>query len=331
MREEGSIFMQANEFYGGQAVIEGVMMRGTDRIATAVRRDDGEIIVDRKKLATWGSRYPFLRWPFVRGSVALVESLMIGMQSLSFSANVFAEDEDVKLSTRDMVGAILLAVAMTVVFFIALPAGIIMWVQKSIPYAIALNLVEGLIKISFFATYLAAIAFLPDIKRVFEYHGAEHKVINAFEHGEELEVESVRPYSVVHARCGTNFLFIVLFVSVFVFSFFGRPPFVWRVLLHLAILPVVAGLSYEVLRGAARPHPFFLIRWLARPGMWMQALTTREPDDRQIEVAIKALSEVLPSDPHTVIPFERPQHSGGNGGAGATSGGNGVQPEDGDK
>lgn len=325
--------MQANEFYGGQAVIEGVMMRGTDRIATAVRRDDGEIVVDRKKLATWGSRYPFLRWPFVRGSVALVESLLIGMQSLSFSANVFAEDEDVKLSTRDMVGAILLAVAMTVVFFIALPAGIIMWLQKSIPVTFVLNLVEGLIKVSFFIVYLVAISFLPDIRRVFEYHGAEHKVINAFEHGEELKVEAIRPYSVVHTRCGTNFLFIVLLVSVFVFSFFGRPPFIWRVLIHLAILPVVAGLSYEIIRSAARPKAFFLVRWLARPGMWMQALTTREPDDRQIEVAIRALSEVLPTESATVVPFPGPRVNGGCHATGATSTADaaGTADEDGEK
>ncbi|MBE3574447.1 MAG: DUF1385 domain-containing protein [Firmicutes bacterium] len=288
--------VQRIENYGGQAVIEGVMMRGREVMATAVRRDDDQIVVDRRPVAPWSKRYPVLAWPLIRGVVALVDSLAIGVQSLVFSANVAAADEDVEIKPRDMALSMILALALALVFFVALPAGIIRLVQGAVESNLLLNVLEGLIKVAIFTGYLAAIGLMPDIRRVFQYHGAEHKVINAFEGGADLSVEAVRPYSRIHPRCGTSFIFFVLLVSIFVFSFFGRPPFVQRVLIHIAILPLVAGLSYELIRASGRPKPFFLLRWLAQPGWWLQRLTTREPDDAQLEVGLRALMEVLPPE-----------------------------------
>src|SRR5690606_23576572 len=188
------------------------------------------------------------------------------------------------------------AVGLTVGLLVVLPAYVIRLIQDAIAHNVVLNLVEGLIKITVFALYILAIGQMPDVRRVFQYHGAEHKAINCYEAKLPLTVDNVRRQSIVHTRCGTNFILIVLFMSVFVFSFFGRPPFLLRVLYHLAVLPVVAGLSYEVIRHAARENALTVVKWLATPGLWMQRLTTRTPDDAQIEVAIAALKKVLARD-----------------------------------
>jgi len=189
----------------------------------------------------------------------------------------------------------LMAVGLTVVLFIMLPAYVVKLVQANISSNILLNLVEGLVKISFFLIYVLAISFMRDIRRVFEYHGAEHKTINCYESGDELTVENVQRHTRFHKRCGTSFIVVVLLVSILVFSVFGRPPFLQRVLLHLALLPVVAGISYEFIRLAGKPKAPWLIRLLSYPGIWTQYITTREPDKEQIEVAIKSLTAVLPS------------------------------------
>lgn len=225
----------------------------------------------------------------------------MGVKSLSFSASQFAEEEEEELTTKDMVLTMGFALLLTVGLFIALPAYIIGLVQNSVHNNIALNLIEGLIKTSFFVLYILGISFMPDIRRVFEYHGAEHKTINCYEAGEPLLVDNVAKYTTVHRRCGTNFMLIVLFTSVFVFSFFGRPPIVQRILLHLALLPLVAGISYELVRLAGRPNPPFWVEIVAAPGLLLQKLTTREPDAEQIEVAIEALQVVLRKD-ESVLP-----------------------------
>jgi len=295
--------------YGGQAVIEGVMMRGRYAASIAVRKQDQSISVLNQDLKPWSDRFPILKKPIVRGAVALVETMIMGIKSLNYSATEYGGEEE-QLSTKELVLTMGFAVLMTVGLFVVLPAFLLRFVQSHISSNIVLNLVEGLIKVTFFVLYLAGISFMEDIKRVFAYHGAEHKTINCYEAGEELTVENVARHSRVHARCGTNFLLIVLFTSVFVFSFFGRPPFLQRILTHLALMPLVAGLSYEVIRKAGSENCPLIIRWLARPGMLLQALTTREPDASQIEVAISALKAVLVRDEShpegkKVVPFPK--------------------------
>lgn len=282
--------------HGGQAVIEGVAMRGQRVMATAVRRTDGRIVVDKQALAPWGERYPVLKWPLVRGSVAMVESLVVGTKALVFSAAQFAEGEEVEFTAKDTSLVVLVAFAATLLVFIALPALLVRLLQPLIHSTLLLNLVEGLIKITLFALYVGGIGLLPDIRRVFQYHGAEHKTINAYEAGDELTVEQVQRHTTLHYRCGSSFILLVLIVSILVFSLVtaaGRPPYFQRLLIHLAILPVVAGLSYELIRYASRKHAFFLLRWLASPGLLVQWLTTRPPTDDQVEVAVRALEEVL--------------------------------------
>lgn len=296
--------------YGGQAVIEGVMMRGQYASAIAVRKMDQTISVLEQDLKPWSDRFSVLKKPVLRGAVALVETMIMGIKSLNYSASEYGEEEE-QLTTKELVLTMGFALVMTVLLFIVLPAFLLRFVQSYISSNILLNLVEGLIKISFFVLYIAGISWMEDIKRVFAYHGAEHKTINCYEAGQELTVKNVAKHSRVHARCGTNFLLIVLFTSVFVFSFFGRPPFLQRILIHLAIMPLVAGLAYELIRKAGQEncHPIF--RWLASPGMLLQALTTKEPDEGQIEVAIRALQAVLNKDAihpegKKVVPF--PSH-----------------------
>jgi len=282
--------------YGGQAVIEGVMMRGKRFSSIAVRKMNQEITVRVDALKPWSDRFPILKKPVIRGAVALVETLMMGIRSLSYSASEYGETEEEQLTTKELVLTMGFAALLTVGLFIVLPALLIRLIEGMITSNLLLNLIEGLIKVSFFVAYIAAISLMKDIQRVFQYHGAEHKTINCYEAGCELTVAEVKRHSRIHARCGTNFLLIVLFTSVIVFSFFGRPPFIQRVLIHLAIMPLVAGLSYEVIRQAGQDdcHPIF--KWLAKPGMALQYLTTKEPDDSQIEVAIKALQAVVQRD-----------------------------------
>lgn len=292
--------------YGGQAVIEGVMMRGRNSLAIAVRNPAGEIVVREDPLTGIARRFPFLKWPILRGSVALVEALVIGMRALTFSASEFAGEEEEPLGFKEMAISMALAVVLTVGLFIMLPAYVVKLVQPLLASNVLLNLVEGTIKITFFMAYIGAISALEDIRRVFEYHGAEHKAINCYEAGDELTVENVRRHTRFHQRCGTSFIVIVFITSVLVFSFFGRPPFVQRVLMHLALLPVVAGLSYEFIRLAGRRNDRWYVRLLSAPGIKTQYLTTREPDDDQIEVAIRSLAAVLEHDrqaPGRVIPI----------------------------
>lgn len=282
--------------YGGQAVIEGVMMRGLDRIAIAVRQSSGDIIVKKEKLKSLGSKYPFLKWPFLRGVFALISSLVIGVKALSFSASQVAEEEDEKITPFEMILSIILSFGFAILLFVVFPAGLTAFVQPFIKQNIILNLFEGIIKIIAFLTYLLVISRLKDIKRVFMYHGAEHKVIHNYESGLPLTVENAKKFTTLHPRCGTNFLFIVILMSIFFFSFFGRPPLLERILYHILLLPVIAGTSYEVIKLAGKEEVNPLIRALATPGLLLQKITTNEPDESMLEVAITALKSVLPED-----------------------------------
>lgn len=282
--------------YGGQAVIEGVMMRGKDRIAIAVRKSPDEIVLKEMNATPLSEKLPFLKWPLIRGVVALISSLIIGIKSLTFSASQVAEEDDEEITPLEMFFSILVSFGLAILLFVALPAGIISFIQPYISNNIILNFIEGIIKISAFLTYLLFISRLKDIKRVFMYHGAEHKVIYNHESGQPLTIENARNHTTLHPRCGTSFIFIVLLLSIFFFSFFGRPAFLERIFYHLLLLPVIAGTSYEIIKLAGQEKVNPLIKIIAAPGLWMQKLTTNEPDDSMLEVAIAALKAVLPDD-----------------------------------
>ena len=281
--------------YGGQAVIEGVMMKGLNKLAIAVRKPDNSIVVKKRDLTPLSDKFKVFGWPFIRGVVALFSSLILGMQSLTFAANQVTE-EDEELTPLEMGLTILVSLGLAILLFVALPAGIIALIQEYIEYNVVLNLIEGLIKVSAFLLYIVAISRLDDIKRVFMYHGAEHKVIHNYESGKELSVENAREFTTMHARCGTNFIFIVIILSILFFSFFGRPPLLYRILYHLLLLPVIAGTSYEVIKLAGGEEVNPVIKVLATPGLWLQKLTTSEPEDDMLEVAITALKGVLPEE-----------------------------------
>lgn len=300
---------------GGQAVIEGVMMRGPQKIATAVRKPDGEIEIDCRDIGKI-RRSKFFKLPIVRGCVGFFDSMIIGIKSLMYSAKFFDLDEDgnqieeepskfekwleEKLgSEKAMNAAIYFSVCLSLVFsvclFILLPTFIIGFLKDVIQNHILLTLAEGVVRIAIFLAYLTLVSQMKDIKRVFMYHGAEHKSIHCYEHGEKLTVENVRRHTRLHPRCGTSFLLIVMVISIIVFSFISWDNPITRILLRLLLLPVVAGISYEIIKFAGR-HDNWFTSLISKPGMWLQYITTNEPDDSQIEVAITALKAVIPED-----------------------------------
>ncbi|HEY3315900.1 MAG TPA: DUF1385 domain-containing protein [Bacillota bacterium] len=277
--------------YGGQAVIEGVMMRGRDVMATAVRRADGSIICQVDPAVPASRRYKWLGWPVIRGAVALYDSVSLGLKALVFSSNQMAEGEGEKVTAAEMSLTMLIGVAVAIALFVVAPTLAIGLVKRYLSgQPIVLNLVEGVLRLAIFLGYLAAITRLADIQRVFAYHGAEHKVILAYEAcpDQEVTVEATHAKTTLHPRCGTSFLLFVVVVSIILFSFFGWPGVWQRIATRLALLPVVAGLSYEIIRLSGRSKSP-LIAWAVAPGLWLQRLTTRQPDDSQVEVAIAAL------------------------------------------
>ena len=281
-------------YVGGQAVIEGVMMRSPKTIATAVRTPSGEITVKKEAIRSISERFPILKKPFLRGTVALVESLIYGMKSLSYSAQAAGEEEE-QLSSWQMALTMAVSVLLAIVFFLVIPTYAAKFIPGVTDSAFRLNVVEGILRLIIFLSYIKAISMTADIRRVFEYHGAEHKTIWTYESGEELTVENVMRHTRLHPRCGTNFLLIVMVVSIFVFAFLGWPIFIERVLSRIVLMPVVAGISYEMIRLAGRTtNP--VIQTIFRPGLWLQYLTTREPHPDQIEVAIEAMKAAKPSD-----------------------------------
>lgn len=281
--------------YGGQAVIEGVMMRGPKESAIAVRLPNGEIEVTRKPIHAWSSR-PFFKLPLLRGFVALVDSLVVGTKALTFSANrSIGEEEGEELGFWEMFLTVAIALGLGLVLFVGLPTGTAHLLQGKVPGVVWQNLLEGLIRLLVFLIYILAISRLKDIQRIFQYHGAEHKAIFTYEAGEELVVENARSHSTLHPRCGTSFLLIVVVVSIFVFAFLGLKPLWWRFLSRILLMPIVAGLAYEVLKFSSRHLDSALMRVMVAPGLMLQRLTTREPDDAQLEVALAALKGVLES------------------------------------
>ncbi len=277
---------------GGQAVIEGVMMRCGKRMAVAVRSADGSISVREERLLPLGDRYRALRLPIIRGAVSLVESLSLGIRALMYSANAQAETTEEELSPREMIGAVAFAVVLAVALFILLPTLLSSVAGLWVGGGLALNLIEGLIRLTVVVGYIAVVGLLPDMERVLEYHGAEHKVIRAWESGSPADIAAARSQSTEHVRCGTSFILMVALVSIAVFSLFGWPSIWGRIGMRLLLLPLVAGLAYELILAAARrSNP--VVGALMRPGLWMQKLTTREPDDGQLEVAMTALQRCI--------------------------------------
>jgi len=281
--------------YGGQAVIEGVMMRGRDYLAVAVRKTNGEIVLKKDSVGSITKKYPFLKTPFIRGVVALCESFTVGMKTLMFSADQFMEEEDgaAGLKPWESTLMIVVALAMTVLLFVVLPLFGRSLIAKVLPGVFWGNLSESFLRILILVGYILSISFLKDIQRVFAYHGAEHKVINTYEAKEELTVENTRKFTTFHPRCGTSFLLFVVVVSAVIFSFLKYDSALMRLATRIALLPVVAGISYEIIRFTGKNQAFFLWRWLSQPGFWLQRITTREPDDQMIEVAIASLGAVL--------------------------------------
>ncbi len=279
---------------GGQAVIEGVMMRGPKLTATAVRDPQGKIQVETKPVNSISDRYPILKKPFLRGTVALIESLVIGMKSLSYSAKM-AGEEDEQLTDREMAGTIVFALVLASILFIAIPTGAAKLFHVITADPMFLNLMEGCLRLVIFLLYIWGISRMKDIRRVFQYHGAEHKTIFCYEAGLPLTVENVQKFPRLHPRCGTNFLLIVMLVSIFVFAFLGWPSLWERIASRILLLPVVAGISYEIIRLAGRSRNSF-IQTAIKPGLWLQYLTTRPPEDDMVEVAIESLKAVLPQE-----------------------------------
>lgn len=282
---------------GGQAVIEGVLMRAPRSMAIAVRRPDGEIVVKRDRVTPLSERFPLVKLPLVRGAVALFSSLLIGIKALNFSANeALAEGEKKKeISSLAMGGTMAVALLFGVLLFFILPLYLTKLLVPVIGGSnLVFNLVDGVIRVLVFLLYIYSISRMRDIQRVFQYHGAEHKSIFAFEAGETLTVENVRRFSRLHPRCGTSFLLIVMLVSILVFSLIPKLwPFSMKAGARIVLLPLIAGVSYELLKWSAKHDTSPLVRFLIAPGLALQRLTTREPDDDQVEVAIRSMEEAL--------------------------------------
>jgi uncharacterized protein YqhQ len=282
---------------GGQAVLEGVMMRGPSAWALAVRTPKGDIAQVNRPVTSALVRHRWLRVPVVRGVVALGESLGIGFRALAISAQYAAQEEgedgdvSTELSRGQLVFAFAIAIGFAVMLFKVSPALITNWLP--IHGTSWFVIVEGLIRVAIFVAYLTVISFWPDLRRVFQYHAAEHKAINAYEAGDPLEPETVQRHSLLHVRCGTAFLLYVMVVAIFVFALFGRPAWYWLVVTRVLSLPLIAGLAYEIIRFAGRHPRNPVTRTLLAPGLWLQRLTTRQPTLDQIEVSIRALREVL--------------------------------------
>jgi uncharacterized protein YqhQ len=283
--------MAREHYYGGQAVLEGVMMRGRDVWAVAVRRPDASIHLESHRIHSVAERWPILRKPGLRGIIALGQALRIGVKALTISANQSVEEEE-KLTPRQMATSMVLAFTIFIAVFIVGPAVLFRFAERQVPSGILLNAAEGVFRVLLFLGYLWVIGRMREIRRVFEYHGAEHKTIAAFENGDELVPEAVDEYSTLHVRCGTNFLLIVMVLTIFVFAFFGTPSLPWRIGSRILAIPIIAGLAFEALRLGARYSRSPVMRALMAPGLWLQKITTQPPSLSQIEVAIASFQEV---------------------------------------
>lgn len=297
--------MDKKTTYGGMAVIEGVMMRGPHSVSLAVRKPDGTIEVENEPLKDPATRFPFLKWPFIRGTYVLIDSMVVGMRALNKSANMSLAEDEEQLGAGEILVTGIIAFVMAMLMFVVLPTGLVHYTQRFLGGVFTQNLVEGVIRLSFFLLYVYGISRINDIARVFMYHGAEHKSISTYEAGEDLTVDNARKYSTLHPRCGTSFLLIVMVISILVFALLGKGTLFYRIWSRIAVLPIVAGLGYEFIKISARYQTRLWARTIATPGLWLQRLTTREPDDSQLEVALTALKEVMEEQPQVAaVPID---------------------------
>ena len=284
---------------GGQAVIEGVMMRGLTGYSVAVRQPDGGVAIRKDRLVSVTQKYPFLKTPVLRGSVVLIQSLILGIQALNYSASVSSagEDGEPEMSNWAIISSMLMALVLGVGLFILAPLGLTNLIRHYLlPEMgnLAYNAIDGVIRAIFFFVYIASISLMEDIRRVLQYHGAEHKTVYTFEANEELTVENARTKSTLHPRCGTSFLMFVMAISILVFSLIpSTAPFIAKFGARVVLIPLIAGLAYEVIRFSARHLKSAACRMLITPGLWLQRITTKEPDDKQLEIALIALKEAL--------------------------------------
>ena len=296
--------------YGGQAVIEGVMIRGQKNMVTVVRKPDGEMVIDKQPLSTLYTGW-MRSTPLIRGIIVLIESLVFGIQTLTYSANVAMGEESKKESGWWIWAVMAFSMVFAVALFFLAPLFLTKWIgiQTS---SILFSLVEGIIRLAMFLIYLRLVSLMPDIKRVFAFHGAEHKAVNGYEGGAPLEPEAIKKYSKAHVRCGGSFLFVVLIIAIIVFSivsfFIGKA--LWLIVLsRIVLVPVIAALGYEFIHFGANHVDNIIIKILLSPGLWLQSMTTREPDDEQLKVGIMAMKTALEADqdmPPVAVPVVEP-------------------------
>lgn len=278
---------------GGQAILEGVMMRHGNKIAAAVRRPDKEIVFQEREYIPLTKRYKVLGWPLVRGTISLFEMMILGIKCLMFSAEVALSEEEQKPQGWELYVSLVISFSVAIFFFVVVPAFFFTKIKTFIDSLILLNILEGCVRLGLFLSFLTATLLMSDMRRVYMYHGAEHKTVFAWEDGQDLTVENVKNYSTRHPRCGTSFILFVMIVSILVFSLLGRPDFLHRVIYKILLMPVIAGISYEAIRFTGKYSRFKLVQILSWPGLALQKITTREPDDEQIEVAIAAMKKVI--------------------------------------
>ncbi len=286
--------MEERFHYGGQAVIDGVMIRGQKAMVIVVRRPSGSLAVSTQSLSTMYTGR-MRKTPLIRGIIVLIEALTLGIKALLYSANVSLEEEEEKISGGLLWSMLIVALALAVGLFFIAPLFLAKLLNPYINSSLVFHLIEGGLRIVIFIAYLKLVTLVPDLRRVFAYHGAEHKTINAYEDGAPLEVEATRKYSTAHVRCGTSFMFVVLIIAIIVFSLVGLPSVWLMVLARIILIPVIAAIGYEIIYYAGR-HRNSLVRAILAPGLWLQTLTTREPDDSQLEVALSALKKVVEID-----------------------------------
>lgn len=290
-----SKFMSARFHYGGQAVIEGVMIRGQKAVVTAVRRPNGEITANRRPLSSVYTGW-MRKTPLLRGVIVIIEAMVLGISSLLYSANVSLEEEEEEITGKAVWLMIAAAALLAVILFLIIPLFLTRLINPYIGSSLVFHLIEGAIRLVIFIAYLKVVGLLPDIRRVFTYHGAEHKAVNAYEQGAQLEVATVKVHDKAHVRCGTSFLFVVLVIAIVVFALVGRPSLWLMILSRILLIPVIAALGYEFIHFGAKHARNPLVRAVLIPGLLLQGMTTKEPEDDQIEVALVALNTALEID-----------------------------------
>ena len=277
--------------FGGQAVMEGVMIRSKDHLVICVRQPNEEIVTKNEELHSLSEKYRFLKLPFLRGILALFETLYSGIKGIYFSANaVFSEDNEESLNPKEIAVVVAVAICLSILLFSVTP--FFLTSLLNLGGGALFNVAEGVVRLSFLLVYLVVISLFGDFKRIFQYHGAEHTAINAHEAGVELNIENARKYSRFHARCGTSFLLIVTLISILFFSIMPRADYLTRLAYRIILIPIISAVSYELLRLSDRYKKSLIVRALVAPGLILQRLTTRQPNDDMIEVAIKAVKEV---------------------------------------